>query len=332
MPADTRQRSQPTVPSRRRLILGSALGVAALAYAASGLYFVQPDERGVVRWLGRVPGGRSVAPGLHYALPWPFCRVATPKTTEVRRVYVGQLPVQRAAITRGDLDAITASPATDMLTGDNNILKLTLVIQYQVGDPVAYVTSVGDPDALVRDTVQAALVEGLAALPVDQALTTAKVHLQNETMRAAQGRLDAYGCGVRLVGARVEAIEPPRAVAEAFKDVVSAKKDGERLIDQAVGEANTILPRARGEAVRITQESEGYRASKVNRARGEADRFTSLLAEYRKAPRVTLARLRLQAFESVLPRVRVYVLDESGGGDTTPLKLIETGKSQRLGD
>jgi membrane protease subunit HflK len=329
MPADHPQPSRPAPPSRRRWLVAGAVLIAIGVYAASGFYFVQPDERGVVRVFGKVPGGRSVAPGMHYALPWPISRVDTPKTTEVRRVYVGQLPADRTAIARGDLEAMTASPVTDMLTGDNNILKLTMVVQYQVVDAVAYVTTVASPDDLVRDTVQAVVVERLAALPVDQALTTGKVRLQNDTVREAQARLDKYGCGVRLGGARLEAIEPPRAVADAFKDVVSAKKDGERVVDQAIAEANTILPRARGEAFRVGQEAEAYRLGKVNRATGESDRFTSLLAEYAKAPEVTRARLRLQAFERILPRVRVYVLDATGPGRVGPLKLIEGGGGSR---
>ena len=62
----------------------------------------------------------------------------------------------------------------------------------------------------------------------------------------------------------------------------------------------------------------------VSRARGEADRFLSLLSEYKKAPRVTRDRLRLQTFERVLPNVQVYVLDNPPGEKPAHIKIIDT--------
>ena len=313
-----------TILSRWNRPARAACVCALAVYLASGFYFVQPDERGVVRRFGKIPHGkRAVEPGLHYAMPWPVCRVDCPKTTEVRRIHVGLRPDQREAIARGEPTALADSPATDVLTGDNNILKISMIVQYQVSDAAAYLTATRQPDALVRNAVEGIVVQTLATLPVDQALTTGKVRLQEQAVRQAQARLEEYGCGVRLVGARLESIEPPAAVADAFKDVVSAKKDGERLVDQATGEANAILPQARGEAVRTVREAEAYGLSRVGRARGESDRFLSLLAEYRKAPRVTRDRLRLQAFERILPRVRVRVLDDKPDDPPTHLRIIE---------
>lgn len=37
---------------RKRWLVSVGL-VLVIAYLASGIYFVQPDERGVVRWFGR---------------------------------------------------------------------------------------------------------------------------------------------------------------------------------------------------------------------------------------------------------------------------------------
>ena len=88
------------------------LAAAVAVYASSGFYFVDPDEQAVVRWFGRIPEGQAIGPGLRYAPPWPVCRVDTPKTTEMRRAYVGLLPEDREAIARGSLGAIQDSTAT----------------------------------------------------------------------------------------------------------------------------------------------------------------------------------------------------------------------------
>lgn len=305
------------------------LAVAALgAYLASGFYFVQPDERAVVRWLGRVPDSQrlppyGVGPGLHYAAPWPLCRVDRPKTTEIRRVFVGLPPEARDAIARGELWAMQASPASDVLTGDVNILKITMAVQYQVADPVSYVLSVEAPERLIHGAVQGVLIERLASLPVDQALTAAKARIEHETLTRAQALLDRYECGVRLVATNIQTIEPPDAIAAAFNDVVSAKKDGERAVDRAVAERNRVLPRARGEAAQRLEEAHGYANARVSRAHGESDRFVSLLEEYHRSPQLLMDRLRIQTFERVVSRMRVYLLDNRPGEPPARLRILD---------
>lgn len=331
MEADSRQPSPPgpsSTPRRRvRTIITLALLGALVAYAATGFYFVQPDERGVVRWFGRVPDSQlayGVAPGLHYTLPWPCCRVDCPQITVVRSVFVGMDPQQREAIARGETWAMQASPASDTFTGDVNILKVTMAVHYKVNNPVAYLLATEDPDELVGVAVQGVLIDELAALPVDGALTNAKAKIEFNTQQRAQRLLEeTYGSGVQLVGTNLESIEPPRAIVSAFKDVVSAKKDGESAIDRAVAEANRILPRARGDAAQILEEARGYYETRVSRARGEADSFLNLLAEYRRAPGVTENRLRLQTFEKVLAKVRKVIVDNKPGETPAKIRIID---------
>jgi membrane protease subunit HflK len=315
---------------RRRGMAGAVAGVLVLLviYVASGFYFVQPDERAVVRWFGRVDDTQlrppyGIGPGLHYALPWPLCRVDQPKTTEIRQVYVGMPPELREAIARGETSAMRVSPVSDVFTADVNILKVTMVVHYQVLNPVAYLLATERADELVRLTVQGVLIEQMATLPVDRALTDAKAKLENDTWACSQALLDAYGCGVQLVATSLESIEPPRAIDSAFKDVVSAKKDGEKVIDRAIAEANRILPRARGDAAEILEDAQAFYQKRVKRAHGEAESFLDLLTEYQQAPDVTAVRLRLQTFEKVLANVRKVIVDNKPGEPPTRIRIID---------
>ncbi len=311
--------------SLRRLRRWGPLLVAGivLAYLASGLFFVRPDERGVVRWFGRP--GRVVPPGLHYALPRPFCRVDRPRTEELRRVHAGLPPADRQAITRGDMEAIVRTSGTDLLTGDVNILKATLIVQYHVDDPRAYLFTTEAPDALIRRVVESLLVEELAGRPVDEALTAEKARLQTRVLERSQETLDRFGAGIRLISANLDAIAPPRAIVDAFQDVVSAQKDAERLVDEAVADGNRRVAEARGLAVESEEAARGYRTARLARARGEAARFQSLLAEYRLEPEVVRERLLLERLERILPRLRTVIVDDPDGGPPTDLKLIERG-------
>ena len=68
--------------------------------------------------------------------------------------------------------------------------------------------------------------------------------------------------------------------------MASAAEEKNRLINEAQGYANSVIPRARGEAQRRLREGEGYRTDVVNRARGEAQRFADVLAQYQRDARI----------------------------------------------
>ncbi|MCP4593311.1 MAG: FtsH protease activity modulator HflK [bacterium] len=276
-----------------------------LVWAASGFYTVGTDEAGVVTRFGRVLPDR-VEPGLHYALPWPVDRVYTPRTTDVKNINVG-------FTTKGEKWA--ERRRSDMLTGDENILKIMMVVQYKIRDPEANLFGVEDPHWLVERTVESAVNRLVAEREVDAVLTTAKDEVQVEAIRIAQELLDAYGAGIWLLGGNLQVVDPPVPVMEAFKDVASAKKDKERLVDEAREYASRILPEARGRAQQVVSKAKGISADRLSRARGDTDRFLSLFEEYRHAKEITRRRLYVESMERVFSKMDVVVLDRPAGAE-----------------
>jgi len=129
----------------------------------------------------------------------------------------------------------------------------------------------------------------------------------------AQGVLDSYGAGVEIVAAHLQEVNPPREVADAFRDVASAREDRSRIIQEANGYANLIVPMARGEAQQLITAAEGYRTEKVKTAEGESHRFRATVAEYWKSPAAARQRLYLEVMEEVLSKVKKYVVDAESG-------------------
>jgi len=275
------------------------LGLAVI-WLLAGFYTVAPNERGVVLRFGRLHA--QVGPGIHHVWAWPVGRVYKPRAQEVKRIEVGFAE-------RGEKSSLMRR--SDFLTGDENILKVMMVVQYRIGDPVKYLFRVEEPGWLVERTVQAAMEELIAQLPVDDVLTTAKSEIQVRAMELAQERLNAYEAGVVLVGGNLQVVVPPVPVQEAFKDVASAKKDAERMNDEAREYANRVMQQAEGQANQIVSAAEGRYADRVNGARGEANRFASVLAEYRQAREVTRRRLYVDAIAKLFAQVNVVVVDDS---------------------
>jgi membrane protease subunit HflK len=293
--------------SHAPLIMAIVVIVAACAYLASGFFFVQPDERAVMRRWGRVME-RSAMPGLHWAWPWPVGKVNRPRTTEVKRVTVGLDPETRAAIAAGDVVAQTQSTLSDVFTGDMNIVKATMVASYQITQAEAYVLNTENADWLVKLAVEAVMVEALGGYSIDDALTEGKTAIQNATRDQAQKLLEAYGSGITLVEVHLEGIEPPNAIADAFRDVASAKKDREKTIDLAKSQASSTVTKAGGYAAELRSQAASYRVRRVQEAEGAADRFGSIYAEYRKAPLVTRSRLLLSTLTKVISRAKTFVV------------------------
>jgi modulator of FtsH protease HflK len=298
-----------------------ALGLAVVAWLLSGIYIVAPDQRGVVLRFGRVV--RETDPGPHYHLPWPIERVLRPSVTAIRKEEIGFRTVESGPPARyREVDAEAL-----MLTGDENIVKLEFIVQYKVRADATgtgqFLFNVRDPEGTVRAAAEAAMREVVGRNKIDEVLTEGKEEVQIEAQRVLQHIFDLYGAGIEVVTLKLQDVDPPDQVSDAFKDVISAQQDKERLINEARGYANDVVPRARGQAAQLVNEAQGYREAKVREATGTAKRFTALQEEYAKAKDVTRKRLYLETMETILPNANKIVMDELSGKQTVPYLPLE---------
>jgi membrane protease subunit HflK len=198
-----------------------------------------------------------------------------------------------------------------MLTGDENVVSVEFVLQYRIIDLPKYLFSVQEVSEIIRDIAESAVREVVANRPIDAILTEARGPIEDEAKLLIQSLLDSYGAGIEVQNVQLQDVEPPDPVKDAFADVVTAKQDRERMILEAQGYADQVVPRARGKAKQLVNQAIGYRDSQILEARGRADRFLALFAEYRKAPEVTRERLYLETLDQILPRVEKVIIEES---------------------
>jgi len=303
-------------PDKRRIRWWALLPWLAVAYAATGFYAVQPNEVAVVRRCGRLLPERR-KPGLHFGFPYGIDRVDRLKILERKRVAVGTSLAER------DLGRRVEPQQSECLTGDRNLILVAAIVQYQIERPEDYLVNVAGVPEVVRNAAGSALAGVVASMKVDDVLTVERIAIQNEVRRATQAAVDRYGAGVRVTSISLEGVTPPQEVAEAFRDVTSAREDRQRAVSEAQGYANRTLPQARGEAHQIRLEAEGYADEVVQKASGDVDRFGQMQAQLSPGNRrLTEKRLILETMERVLPRLNKVVVD-SGTGDALDLGLIE---------
>ncbi len=313
-------------------VTAGSLAVATLVivavWLASGIYFVGPDEQGVVMQFGKFVA--RTAPGPNYHLPWPIEAVYTPKVTRENQINIGY---------RLATDSSSGETAEDIeqesliLTGDENIVDVNFTVFWLIKDAAAYLFNVenpdGSPDATIKAVAESAMREAVGENQIERILTQDREPVQIQVRELMQKALDSYGAGVTITRVQMQKVDPPTEVIGAYRDVQAARADQERLRNEAEAYANKIIPEARGQSARVVQQAEAYRQQVIAEASGQAKRFLSVYAEYRKAPEVTRKRMYLETMSQVFAPMNKVIVDDSAKGVVPYFQLPQMLKSPR---
>ncbi|WP_243367030.1 FtsH protease activity modulator HflK [Fundidesulfovibrio soli] len=304
--------------------------IVALLWLASGIYIVEPGEVGVVKRFGAYD--RTTGPGPHYHIPFPVESVLKPKVSEVQKIEVGY--VTAGMKQDGSFQYRGVPEEALMLTGDDNIVDVQFIVQFQIGDPVEWLFRLQRPVPTVKAAAEAAMREVIGNKTIDSVLTSGKLEIQNTTKELLQSILDRYNSGVTVVAVQLQDVHAPKDVMEAFKDVASAMEDKDRFINEAESYANDILPKARGQAASVLNDAQAYRESVVRKAQGEASRFLAMLAEYNKAKDITHDRLFIEAMEEIFsnPDLEKIIMSDEALKHAVPYLPLDRQGRVKSGD
>ncbi len=291
--------------------IGVVAGILGVLWLASGIYIIDPAEAGVVTQFGRHV--KTTGAGPHWHIPYPIQSVEEINVQEVR---TATLPDQL------------------ILTQDENLADIKVTVQYVINSAEDYLFNVRGPDETLNQVMESALREVIGQTDLEAVLTAGREVIPSVTRDEMQTVLDNYNAGIGITSVNFEKGQPPAEVQAAFSDVIKAREDRERFINEAQGYSNEVVPRARGDAQRIIEESQAYRTRVEQAAIGESQRFLSLLTEFEKAPEVTRERLYIEAMETVLGNTNKVLIDSGDGGGNSLMylpidKLIEQGSNRQ---
>ncbi len=278
------------------LFAGAAMLLVAV-WAFTGFYQVNDAERGIVLRFGAFHA--LTQPGLRWHIPWPVEAVETINTNVTER-----FPYQGS-----------------MLTRDENIVLVDLVVQYRRTDPEAYLFNLRSPEQTLGDITGSAIREVIGKNELDFILTEGRAEISAQAQTLIQATVDFYGAGITVYEVNLQEANFPGDVEASVQDAIKAREDKERMSFEAQAYANDIVPNARGSAARELQDAEGYRARVIADAEGEASRFSQILFEYEKAPQVTRQRMYLETLESILASSTKVILDTEGSGNSNMIYL-----------
>lgn len=270
--------------------LGVVVVVGAVIWGLSGFYTIGEAERGVVLRFGQY--NRIVQPGLNW-LPTFIDKVDPVNVQAIRSL-------------RG---------SGDMLTRDENVVRVEMDVQYRVYDPEKYLYSVTNADDSLRQATDAALRAVIGDAEMDDALTKGRQAIRERTEVEINRIIDQYDMGILVVDVNFDTARPPEQVKDAFDDAIAAREDEERFTREAEAYRNDILPKAKGRAERLKKEALGYKEKIVNEAYGDVAQFEKLLPEYQASPEVTRSRMYIETMENVYANTSKVLIDSQSGNN-----------------
>ena len=295
-----RKGGMPRVPSGSGNVsglIGFIAVVLLVGWALTGIYIVDQGWVGVETRFGE----RTVVTqaGPHWHIPYPIENVEKIDVSSIR----------------------TARKNSKMLTSDENIVVMSIEIQYNVKDAQDYAFEVYDPNLTLEQAAETAIREVVGNNDMDLIITAGRAVIGSETKEIMQQILDDYSTGINVVQVNMDEAQPPEEVQDAFEDAIKAREDQERIINEANAYRNDVVPKARGDAESLLEQAEAYKTRVIKSAQGETSRFNQLLAEYQRAPEVTRERLYIDALQSVMERSPKVMVDVEGGNSLMFLPL-----------
>ena len=339
------------ISTGRKIAIAAAAGIGLLILiigGCTGFYQIKPGEAAAIQTFGAAREEPESNEGLHWHWPSPIGRTTVVQVRKSRTAEIGYqwLPDGKVDFLTGenwqrDLEAAT------MITGDLNLLENQLVAHYYISDLNAYLFGADDPGYIfqypdgdqlkehrshpagkpdgqtLKDALEISIRRSVGQKTIDQALVSDRETIERETMEHAQEILNKYNTGLTITSVQLQEVKPPDEVQAAFDDVLQAREERDKRINEALAFESQTLPEARGQAERIRKEAIAYEAQRVNAATAEADRFLAILAEYRAAPEIIAERMYLEVIDRILPRTRQLLI---AGPNTGPI-IVNTGSS-----
>ncbi|WP_115711273.1 FtsH protease activity modulator HflK [Legionella sainthelensi] len=307
--------NEPSKKSNGGLVAMMIILLAFLLWALSGIFIVDPAEQAVILRFGKYV--ETVGSGPH----WIPRIISSKIIMNVDRV-------------------LDYSYSAQMLTSDENLVAVSLAVQYRIGDLEQYLFNVANPEESLQQATSSALRQVVGATTLNQMITEGREVWGNQVQDTLVKTLNLYNTGIVIVNVAPQPARAPESVQEAFDDAIKAQEDEKRFKAQAYAYVAKVIPIAEGKASRIQQEAEAYSKQVVLNAQGEVSEFLALLSQYNVAPEVMAERMYLETMEKVLNKTSKIIVDSKSSNllylplDQLVTKspgLLKTAKNNKTG-
>lgn len=282
-------------------------------------YTVDQSEYAVLETFGK-PSSNIINPGLNFKLPYPIQSVRK-ISRETFSLTLGYEETKS--------NMVIHENESKMITGDENIILADLEVQWRISDPIAFLYNTDQPVNILYNATSSALRGVIGSTTVDNVLTDGRAEIMNDIRSHLTTLVNDYGLGVSIVNVNLQDVDlPNEEVSNAFKKVTSAREERITKINEANKYKNEKINTAEGQKEALISKAEGERVARIEQARGDVAKFNALYSEYVNSKHITTQRLIMETLEKVLPKAKIYIMDEDSNSNTIkylPLENIKGG-------
>jgi len=287
-----------------------ALVIIVALVMTSGVYTLKSEsgEKAVVTQFGKYLTTVEEA-GLHWHIPI-IQKVEIVKCDVVRSLEIGY----RYAGTENSSNPSFVSVDNEslMITGDENLVHTEIAVQYRISSAKDFLFNSEDSVNSLKIAAEASVRRVVANHRLDDVLTDQKDMIQAEIREDLQNIVNEYRLGIDITKVSLQAVYAPPEVQEAFDDVIRAREDMNRYINEAREKANEIIPAAEAAAQEMINKANAYKEKRISEARGDVENFRQVLANYQLGPQVTRTRMYLETMQEILPKAKIYIMNDKG--------------------
>lgn len=270
----------------------------------TSVYTVKDGEVGILRTFGRIT--EISQSGIHFKLPYPIQQADAININKANIIEIGLNNIKKQKDDNLQKDSM-------LITEDNNILWVHMLVEWKVADPKAYLINAKNPDKILENSIIAALRSVIGNSAIDSVLGNGKIDAQIKTKESLDKLISKYDIGIQVMDVKIQEAHPPAQVQKSFDNVSDAIAQRNTLISKAEDYKNQKLAAAESESQKMLREAEAYSEEKLNKAKAETTRFDNLYEQYRLSKDVTKTRLLIETLEEVLPGSNIYIMDDRNG-------------------
>ena len=335
--------------------LGVLIGIQIILFwLSTSIVVIKPSEVGKqVDVLGGVAAVKTLKPGFHLKMPWPFASVERFYPGQVHSFIVGLQPSESFEITGRpklwanpigmDYDALRKSGALYFMAGGSkasdgqqspNILVASIPVHYRIEEKklkdgwLRYI----NPDELLQNIAYREISAFFLGSNLEELLKTQGSRANDKVLKAIQDQVDQYQMGVKILFVGLGDIRPPAESPADIKGKSSSNLSTTNMAQavelrfasmvEAKVEMSTAKEFEKAERLRRDAgvEQEIVRAKvevdlAEDRAKAKMERLRGESGPYRANPEVYRQWRYLEAFRKAVANARKFVIAVGKGID-----------------
>ena len=300
---------------KRSLITFSACII--IIYCIPGFYVVEQNENGVKTIFG-VTQEKVIEPGFHFDPLYLFSTLELINISEIRNMEYGfryndpssdDIMISQFETFHNSRKYHAVATEEDQLTGDGSIIKLSLIVEYRVENPIDYLKKCDNPEEILRVETGSQLQKVIGSLELFDVLNKKRASIEQMVLDNINKSIEDFETGLIVEKILIVSITPHLRTVYMFRTVQDEELYKETLIYDAQAVKARQLPYYRGLSYEKIAMAEAEAKSIILKAIRESTEYKLLERQYILNKDALLYRLELDSRAAILNKAGKILIE-----------------------